>query len=90
MLDHFSHSGLACPTICTLPLVFGEALNHRRIELHQPIYIISARRSPMHNTKVCDHPRSLYLNINKHYGTDDALADRRFVIIVMINQMDAI
>ena len=44
----------------------------------------------MHNTKVSDYPRSLHLTVNKHYGTDDAPADRRFVIIIMINQMDTI
>ena len=76
--------------MCALQLVFGEALEHSRIKLHQPVYITSARRSPMHNTKVSDHPRSLHLTVNIHYRTDDAPADRRFVIIVMINQMDTI
>ena len=69
---------------------FWQVLEHRRIDLHQQIYITSALRSSMHNTQVSDHPRSLNLNVNKHYRTDDAPADRRFVIIVMINQMDTI
>ena len=48
MLNHFSHSELACPTTGELRLAsgFGEALERLRVELDEPIYLNSACRSP--------------------------------------------
>ena len=71
MLDHFSHSELACPTTDQVRLTagFGEALEKLRIKLDAPIYLTSACRSPMHNAKVDGHPRSLHLIVNGHWGT---------------------
>ena len=71
MLDHFSHSELACPTTDQVRLAagFGEALEKLRIKLDAPIYLTSACRSPMHNAKVGVHPRSLHLIVNGHWGT---------------------
>ena len=66
MLDHFSHSELACPTtdqIC-LAAGFGEALEHLRVELDEPIYLTSACRSPLHNAKINGHPQSLHRIVN--------------------------
>ena len=50
MLDHFSHSELACPTTDQVRLAsgFGEALERLRAELGVPIYLNSACRSPLH------------------------------------------
>ena len=47
MLDHFSHSELACPTTDQVRLAtgFGEALERLRVELDEPIYLTSACRS---------------------------------------------
>jgi len=47
MLDHFSHSELACPATDQVRLAagFGEALEKLRITLDEPIYLTSARRS---------------------------------------------
>ncbi|SVA94595.1 uncharacterized protein METZ01_LOCUS147449 [marine metagenome] len=47
MLDHFSHSELACPTTDQVRLAagFGEALERLRVELDEPIYLNSACRS---------------------------------------------
>ena len=47
MLDNFSRSELACPTIDQVRLAsgFGEALERLRVELVEPIYLNSARRS---------------------------------------------
>ena len=47
MLDHFSHSELACPTTDEgrLAAGFGEALERLRVALDEPIYLTSARRS---------------------------------------------
>jgi len=66
MLEHFSHSELACPTTDQVRLAagFGEALERLRVELDEPIYLNSACRSPLHNTKVNGHPRSLHLIVN--------------------------
>jgi len=63
MLNHFSHSELACPMTDELRLAtgFGKALERLRVELDAPIYLTSACRSPMHNAKVRGHPRSLHL-----------------------------
>ncbi|MCS5607258.1 MAG: D-Ala-D-Ala carboxypeptidase family metallohydrolase [Alphaproteobacteria bacterium] len=71
MLDHFSHSELACPTTDQVRLAtgFGEALEKLRIKLDAPIYLTNACRSPSHNAKVNGHPRSLHLVINSHWGT---------------------
>jgi hypothetical protein len=58
MLDHFSHSELACPTtdqVC-LAAGFGEALERLRVELGEPKYITSACRALQHNAKVSGHP----------------------------------
>ena len=68
MLDHFSHSELACPTTDQVRLAagFGEALEKLRIKLDAPIYLTSACRSPMHNSKISGHPRSLHLIVNGH------------------------
>ena len=76
MLDHFSHSELACPTtdqVC-LAAGFGEALERLRVELDEPIYLNSACRSPQHNAKVRGHPRSLHLTVNEHWGTGGTCA----------------
>ena len=76
MLDHFSHSELACPTtdqVC-LAAGFGEALERLRVELDEPIYLTSACRSPLHNAKVRGHPRSLHLIVNDHLGTGGTCA----------------
>ena len=71
MLDHFSHSELACPTTDQVRLAtgFGEALEKLRIKLDALIYLTSACRSPSHNAKVREHPRSLHLVVNGHWGT---------------------
>ena len=63
MLDHFSHSELACPTTDQVRLAagFGEALEKLRIKFDAPIYLNSACRSPLHNAKIDGHPRSLHL-----------------------------
>ena len=47
MLDHSSHSELACPTTDQERLAsgFGEALERLRVELEEPIYLTSACRS---------------------------------------------
>ena len=76
MLDHFSHSELACPTTDQVRLAagFGEALERLRVELDEPIYLTSACRSPMHNAKVKGHPRSLHLVVNGHWGTGGCCA----------------
>ena len=65
MLDHFSHSELACPTTDQVRLAagFGEALERLRVELDEPIYLNSACRSPPHNAK-----------INGHWGTGGTCA----------------
>ena len=70
MLDHFSHSELACPATDQVRLAagFGEALERLRVELDEPIYLTSACRSPKHNAKVGDHPRNLHSMINGHWG----------------------
>ena len=41
MLDHFSHSELACPTTDQVRLAagFGEALERLRVELDEPAYL---------------------------------------------------
>ena len=41
MLDHFSRSELACPTTDQVRLAvgFGEALEHLRVELDEPVYL---------------------------------------------------
>ena len=66
MLDHFSHSELACPTTDQVRLAsgFGEALERLRVELDEPIYLNSGCRSPLHNAKISGHPRSLHLIVN--------------------------
>ena len=76
MLDHFSHSELACPTTDQVRLAagFGEALERLRVELDEPIYLNSACRSPQHNAKVRGHPRSLHLTVNDHWGTGGTCA----------------
>jgi len=76
MLDHFSHSELACPTTDQVRLApgFGEALEQLRLKLDAPIYLTSACRSPGHNTKVRGHPRSLHLTINEHHTTGGTCA----------------
>ena len=76
MLDHFSHSELACPTTDQVRLAsgFGEALERLRVKLDEPIYLNSACRSPMHNAKVWGHPRSLHLIVNGHWGTGGSCA----------------
>ena len=49
MLNHFSHSELACPTTDQVRFApgFGETLERLRVELGEPIYITSACRSPI-------------------------------------------
>ena len=76
MLDHFSHSELACPTtdLVRLAAGFGEALERLRVELDEPVYLNSACRSPLHNAKISGHPRSLHLVINSHWGTGGCCA----------------
>ena len=76
MLDHFSHSELACPTTDQVRLAvgFGEALERLRVELEEPIYLNSACRSPMHNAKVDGRPRNLHPVINSHWGAGGAAA----------------
>ena len=76
MLDHFSHSELACPATDELRLAtgFGEALERLRVELDAPIYLSSACRSPSHNEKVRGHPHSLHLTVNDHWGTGGCCA----------------
>jgi hypothetical protein len=76
MLNHFSHSELACPTTGELRLAsgFGEALERLRVELDAPIYLSSACRSPNHNAKVGGHPHSLHLTVNDHWGTGGCCA----------------
>jgi hypothetical protein len=53
MLDHISQSELAYSTTGKVHLSagFGEALEHLRVELDEPIYLSSACRSPLHNAK---------------------------------------
>ena len=67
MLDHFSHSELACPATDQVRLAsgFGEALERLRVELDEPIYLNSACRSPLHNAKISGHPRSLHLIVKE-------------------------
>ena len=76
MLDHFSHSELACPTTDQVRLAagFGEALERLRVELDEPIYLTSACRSPLHNAKINGHPQSLHLVINCLWGTGGTCA----------------
>jgi hypothetical protein len=76
MLDHFSHSELACPTTDQVRLSagFGEALERLRVELGEPIYLNSACRSPQHNAKVRRHPRNLHLTVNDYWGTKGTCA----------------
>ena len=76
MLDHFSHSELACPATDQVRLApgFGEALEQLRIKFDEPIYLTSACRSPGHNIKVRGHPRSLQLTINEHHTTGGTCA----------------
>ena len=76
MLDHFSHSELACPTTDQVRLAagFGETLERLRVELGEPVYLNSACRSPMNNEKVQDHPRSLHLIVNDHWDTGGTCA----------------
>ena len=76
MLDHFSRSELACPTTDHVRLAagFGEALEKLRIKLDGPIYLTSACRSPSHNAMIREHPRSLHLIVNGHYGTGGTCA----------------
>ena len=66
MLEHISHSELACPTTDQVRLAagFGEALERLRVELDEPIYLNSACRSPTQNAKINGHPRSLHLVTN--------------------------
>ena len=47
MLDHFSHSELACPTTDQVRLAagFGEALEPLRVELDEPVYLSYAREA---------------------------------------------
>ena len=46
MLDHFSHSELACPTTDQVRLAagFGEALVRLLVERDEPIYLTIAHR----------------------------------------------
>ena len=76
MLEHFSHSELACPTTDQVRLVagFGEALEKLRIKLDAPIYLTSACRSPLHNAKINGHPQSLHLVINSLWATGGTCA----------------
>ena len=76
MLDHISHTELACPTTDQVRLAtgFGEVLEKLRIKLDEPIYLNSACRSPLHNAKVRGHPRSLHLIVNDHWGTGGTCA----------------
>ena len=54
MLDHFSHSELACPTTDQVRLApgFGEALERLRVELDAPIYLNNTCQSPDHKILV--------------------------------------
>ena len=76
MLDHFSHSELACLMTDQVRLAagFGEALESLRVELDEPIYLNSACRSPLHNAKINGHPRSLHLIVNGHWDTGGTCA----------------
>ena len=76
MLDHFSHSELACPTRDQARLAsgFGEALERLRVKLDEPIYLTSACRSPLHNAKINGHPQSLHLVINSLWATGGTCA----------------
>ena len=76
MLDHFSHSELACPTTDQVRLAagFGEALERLRVELDEPIYLTSACRSPLHNAKINGHPQSLHLVVNSLWATGGTCA----------------
>ena len=76
MLDHFSHSELACPTTDQVRFAsgFGEALERLRVELDAPMHLTSACRSPLHNAKINGHPRSLHLTENDHWGTGGTCA----------------
>ena len=76
MLDHFSHSELACPTTDQVRLAagFGEALERLRVELNEPMHLNSACQSPLHNAKVRGHPRSLHLVVNSLWGTGGTCA----------------
>ena len=98
MLEHFSHSELACPTTDQVRLAsgFGEALEQLRIKLDAPIYITSGCRSPSHNAKVQGPPHSLHLTINEHHTTGgtcavDAVATdgiSRAKLIVLVLDLD--
>ena len=76
MLDHFSHSELACPTTDQVrPAAgFGEALKRLRVELDEPMHLTSACRSPLHNAKINGHPQSLHLVINSLWATGGTCA----------------
>ena len=76
MTDHFSRSELACPTTDQVRLAtsFGEAVEKLRIKLDALIYLTNACRSPGHNAKVREHPHSLHLVINSHWGAGDTSA----------------
>ena len=91
MLDHFSHSELACPTTDQVRLAagFGEALERLRVELDAPIYLTSACRSPLHNAKVDGHPRNLHLIINGHWGTGGTCAVDVVAIDVIVKEVEA-
>jgi len=69
MLDHFSHSELACPTTDQVRLAagFGEALERLRVELDEPIYLNSACRSPLHNAKVGVASNFIHLDQRTRY-----------------------
>ena len=47
MLDHLSHSELTCPSTDQVLLApgSGEVLERQRVELDEPIFLTSARRS---------------------------------------------
>ena len=70
MLDHFSHSELACPTTDQVRLAtgFGEALERLRVDLDAPIYLNSACRSPSHNAKVGVASNFIHLDRRPRYG----------------------
>jgi len=76
MLDHFSHSELACSTTDQVrPAAgFGEALERLHVELDAPMHLTSACRSPLHNAKINGHPRSLHLIVHGHWGTGGTYA----------------
>jgi len=70
MLNLFSRSELACPTIPEVRFTTGfcEALERFRVKLDAPIYLTSACRSPKYNAKVGGHPRKLHSRINGLLG----------------------